>query len=264
MFVEAVVFLGAILGILLVVSSFAFHVITRKDNPANVDVEQVVDNVADEALEEINKTAKLVLDELNEKYNALLFVYQLMDDKQKSLENPNLAGSVSDELDLTDTSSVAELAKEIDLPDITELADIANNARLADISIKSFEKEVATTEETTVDSDLDFFQLEEKLEQLAEDSNFTEPKTEQVFDEPVLAKLNEEELKELLNPVPPPVIAPHVPQPPPIQPDPTPVIHPKHAMIKELQQQGLSLSEIARRLDMGQGEIQLIIGLGGR
>jgi len=228
LFVEAVVFLGAILGILLIVSSFAFHIITRKDNPANVDIEQLVDNVADEALEEINKTAKLVLDELNEKYNALLFVYQLMDDKQKELENPE------------------------------------NAERLATLLSQINQTEPATepTEPTgldiTIDNDLDFFQLEEKLSELSEESDLiTELATTLKSEpEPELKPESESEQKSEQKT--------EYEKPAPYSPPQAVVIHPKHAVIKELQAQGLSLSDIARHLDMGQGEIQLIIGLGGR
>jgi hypothetical protein len=90
LFVEAVVFLSAIIGVLLALSVFIFHMITRRPEESGDSAEKAeraMDAVVDEALDEINKTAKLVLDELNEKYNALLFVYQLMDDKHKELED---------------------------------------------------------------------------------------------------------------------------------------------------------------------------------
>jgi len=88
-FVEAVVFLAAIIGVLLAISAFIFHLITYKPDAesVNIDTERVLDAVADTAMEEIHKTSKLILDELDEKYKALLFVYQLMDDKKKEFED---------------------------------------------------------------------------------------------------------------------------------------------------------------------------------
>ena len=179
MFVEAVVFLSAIIGILLALSAFIFHMITRGKGES--DVEGAVDAVTDAALEEINKTSQLVLDELNEKYNALLFVYQLMDDKKRELKifddaSENERVEVAN-TDLTDTEAAKAVAIEDEPPEL-------------DISIGD-ELEIVYPPEG----------------------------------------LNS---------------------------------HPKYGPIRELLDDGLGISEIARKLNMGQGEIQLIIGLSGR
>lgn len=102
MFVEAVVLLAAIIGILLALSTFVFHMITRKDETeTDENIEKMVDAAVDVALEEVMRTSQLVLDELNEKYKALLFMYQLMDDKHKELEDKAVESvySISPEVD---------------------------------------------------------------------------------------------------------------------------------------------------------------------
>ena len=196
MFVEAVVFLAAIIGVLLSLSAFIFHMITRKPEDETDEKDEqalalTLDAVTDAALEEINKTAQLVLDELNEKYNALLFVYQLIDDKHKALEASDGA--------TTGPSMGLELGLGLGL-------DVSVDDGLELAPTKIIEENIAG------------------------------------------ADLRQE-----------------------IKPEPEPSIekraifaHHKYSVIKEMQDEGLPISEIARRLNMGQGEIQLIIGLSGR
>ena len=45
-----------------------------------------IDEVADKALQEINTTAQLALDELNEKYQEMIFLYNLLDEKIQRAE----------------------------------------------------------------------------------------------------------------------------------------------------------------------------------
>lgn len=192
--VEAVVFLSAIMGLLLSVSVFLFHVLTRKsDMEDDIDaVTNAIDKAANEAVLEVNRTSQLALEELNDKLNemnrqhqALLFLYQLMDDKKKDIDSlPNLP---------KDAAFLEELAKAMGtISTVTEesaleLAGVGDTVKVAD-------DEVSST-------------------------------------------------KQLLQ------------------------THPRYAQItqiKEMQMQGLSVAEIARQLDMGQGEISFLINLGGR
>jgi predicted transcriptional regulator len=115
-FVEAVVFLSAVVGIILAVGSFLFHAITRKTQIDDLDgkVEVIVDRAVDMALEEFNKTSQMVMDELNEKYKALLFVYQLMDDKQKELEGEKSENSVEGSGDKSAGGPVAKPPTSLD------------------------------------------------------------------------------------------------------------------------------------------------------
>ena len=86
MFVDAVVFLSAIIGVLLAIVAFVLHLVTRKaDNRSSL----AVDQAANAALMEINRTSQLVLDELNTKHQELLFLYQLLDEKKKDIDAGN-------------------------------------------------------------------------------------------------------------------------------------------------------------------------------
>ena len=53
--------------------------------PAEEDAVGRIDAAADAALDEINKTARLILDEIQEKYQAMLFLYNLLEEKKKEI-----------------------------------------------------------------------------------------------------------------------------------------------------------------------------------
>ena len=238
MFVEAVIFLSVIIGVLLALSSFVFHILTRehhKPGEWREEIEGAVDAVCDAALDEINKTSKLVLDELDEKYKALLFVYQLMDDKEKALTGGDL-----------------EAANEVQ----AEAGHVGADLRDIDISIGD--------ELDVVPVDLEAAAIRELLSKESLDEEF--PVEESLLegpqvDEPQVdgLQVNELQVNELLTGLPlSEKLAAEVPAVPRI------AFHPKYAAIKELMDGGLGIAEIARRLDMGQGEVQLIIGFSGR
>ena len=214
MFIEAVVFLSAIIGVLLALSAFVFHLITRSKSPLGAqEVEEALDAVTDLALEEINRTSKLVMDELEEKYKALLFVYQLIDDKQKELEAGKEESALERAADIL-TNQLNEL--DISIGDDLEV----NPVSVEDVEVS--EKDMDVSEED-IDETLglaDFIGLDEAVV-------------------PADTKVNESSLPRI-------------------------AAHPKFEAIKELQDIGLGIAEIARRLDMGQGEVQLILGLSGR
>ena len=112
--IEAVVFLSAIIGLLLAVGVFIFHALTRgKDSANEIEViSDAIDQVANEAVQEVNRTSKLALAEVNDKleemnkqHQSLLFLYQLMDDKQKDISAlPDLPN---------DSAFLEEVAKKI-------------------------------------------------------------------------------------------------------------------------------------------------------
>ena len=124
MFVEAIVLLSAIIGGLLTLSIFIFHMTTRATEGRRENVRQIVDNVTDAALDEINRLSRLILDELDEKHNSLLFMYQLMDDKKKELESINTRLDTETEVD---TSFIHQGAKEIPSPKIVQNLGINRN-----------------------------------------------------------------------------------------------------------------------------------------
>ena len=59
--------------------------LNRKDSIIISRVLEDLDAASDTSLSEINKMGALVLKEIDEKYQALLFLYNLMEDKQKEL-----------------------------------------------------------------------------------------------------------------------------------------------------------------------------------
>ncbi|MCL2216058.1 MAG: DUF6115 domain-containing protein [Defluviitaleaceae bacterium] len=62
----------------------------EKNHRDSIDIEKRIadlDTTLDASLSEINKMGTLVLKEIDEKYQAILFMYNLMQDKQKELTN---------------------------------------------------------------------------------------------------------------------------------------------------------------------------------
>ena len=250
MFVEAVVFLAAIIGILLALGAFIFHTIThRSETELNSEkIEEMVDTVCDAALEEINKTAQLVMDELSEKYKALLFVYQLMDDKQKNLEGD----AAKEALNIPLSGWQDEMAGKV-----SGLAEIFAGSATATSDAMSLD--------ISVGDELDVIPVaENKIEPATQEVSGLEiePVTETKigFGKTLTEALSESELEMLFRK------PDHAEDPDPSEPiiQPRAIVHPKYEEIKEMQCRGLEVSEIARELGMGKGEINLIIGLGGR
>ena len=91
---HTVVFVSVIIGVIMVV--FSFISIMSARNRSTTDTGDMIDTINaalrefdeanDEALHEINSTAKIILDEMDDKYQALLFLYNLMDDKKKEID----------------------------------------------------------------------------------------------------------------------------------------------------------------------------------
>ena len=242
-FVEAVVFLSAIVGIILAISSFIFHAITRKVDVGDLDekVAILVDRAADMALEEFNKTSQIVMDELNEKYKALLFVYQLMDDKQKELddtksETKSEEAPVAKPPDSLDSAISTGFGLDIKIDDDLDVQEILLSPS-------------EVVEEDIVEGDFDTFDVAIIEEALAE-----EVPTEIVLEVP-----NEDAREVRYEEIPMEVV-----EFPPVIQHRNAFSHPKYPEIKELLDQGYSVADTARRLGVGTGEIQLIIGLSGR
>ena len=227
MFVEAVVFLAAIVGVLLALSAFVFHMITRQPEEEPEKVEQAVDAAADAALEEITKTAQSVLDELNEKYNALLFVYQLMDDKKKEIDGGEHAGG-----ELAGDKESGALAASLDLLSTELDISVGDELELYPLAYSDIEGLEAGTGGANSSAKMPDTSVAELAMAAIEGIN---PSDETV----AFGTINPAEAQKL-------------------------IAHPRFDEIKELQDEGLSLPEIARNLDMGQGEVSLIIGLSGR
>jgi len=225
-FVEAVVFLTAIVGVLLALSSFVFHMITRKPEEEKEAAEQRIDAAIDTALEEITRTSQLVLDELDEKYKALLFVYQLMDDKKKELE-----GDKKVEETAADGDEAAFLGS-LDISVGDELF-AGDSWQVPDEDMASFIRGLGDSEEVGEAG-------ETETVAAAEEAAVAAVEAAPVFE----AEPEVEELVPFL--IPRKVMA-----------------HPRFGEIKALRDEGMALADIARRLNMGKGEVQLIIGLSG-
>ena len=235
MFVEAVVFLSAIVGVLLALSAFVFHMITRKPEEEPEKVEQAVDDAADAALEEITKTSRLILDELNEKYNALLFVYQLMDDKKKEIDDEDPPVSADAEPELITTELDISIGDELEHFPLEGLTD---------------------TDYIEYTNDFVYNDTDEILND--NNDNIEEHFEEHLIkDEQIEMKLVvPEDINTIMAEAIPEIASPVETY--------KPIVHPRFDEIKELQGKGLTLPEIARQLGMGQGEVDLIIGLSGR
>jgi DNA-directed RNA polymerase specialized sigma24 family protein len=89
---ETIAWISIILGFLLVtVFSLAGMLITRRREQKNnndrdtADQLRKIDEAADAALNELNKTAGLVLEEINEKYQSMLFLHTLLEEKKKEI-----------------------------------------------------------------------------------------------------------------------------------------------------------------------------------
>lgn len=270
MFVEAVVFLSAIIGVLLALSAFIFHMITR--DKGKFDIEGSVDAVTDAALEEINKTSQLIMDELNEKYNALLFVYQLMDDKKKEIEkNTPVAAAETEET--LDRKMVAEHDVEEEKYDGLEL-DISIGDELEVIPIEPLSEEPLMAEPLPEES-VPIKPL--PIESLSVETSPEKPLQEELsLEEPLVTELSPAELL-LTEPLPLEPLSPktNLPEPLPIDSiapqkaeSTTPKkealkigSHPRYGPVKKLLDEGMEMGDIARQLNMGKGEVQLIIGL---
>lgn len=259
MFVEAVVFLAAIVGILLAISSMFLNALTRKADKE--EIESVVDAVTDIALEEINKTSQLIVDELDEKYKALLFVYQLMDDKQKSIndganvdldtEQVMSAEEGQEQEDKKEEEHEEKISIDISIDDDIDVLPVASVT--VEELIKEFEQgqyeevesdyEVDEEPNEEIDKEIDEFENIGKIEKLIESEDIN------IFKELIgIEKIEEVEEIQEIEEVKPSVIS----------------AHPKFDAIKKLQAEGASVEDIARQLGIGQGEIRLIIGLSGR
>jgi uncharacterized membrane-anchored protein YhcB (DUF1043 family) len=88
---ETVAWISIIIGFVIVIafSMAAMFLMRRReqDAPKAVDYEEAVrkvDAAADAALTELNKTAELVLKDIDEKYQTLLFLYELTEEKLKA------------------------------------------------------------------------------------------------------------------------------------------------------------------------------------
>ena len=246
MFVEAVVFLSAIIGCLLALSAFVFHMITRQNQLGSENPEKLFDAVVDEALEEINRTSQLVLDELNEKYKALLFMYQLMDDKQKAIDEVGHTVIIENPMAIaSQVNPTAEMVAEN--PEIKAERDSAINPEIkaernsvVNHEVKAehdsaVNPEAKSEQDSTVDYDFAEWLNTKQTDNLLDDKEIQDLMTDES------STRENENVKQNKRPV-----------------------HPRFDEINELKSQGLSVAEIAKRLGMGQGEISLIIGLSGR
>lgn len=131
---DALVWISIIIGLSVVTLFTLFaNVIMRfrerrrtdGDETAGAAIERI-DRAADAALDEINKTSRLALDELNEKYQAISFLYSLLEEKKKELAA--LAGMDSAEIARQAKNGGAEIpqAKNFRAPQKSKKAPAAN------------------------------------------------------------------------------------------------------------------------------------------
>jgi hypothetical protein len=87
-----VAFVSIVIGFVVVTAfSLAGMLITRRREQDGGQSREIAEKVAkideasDAALAEINKTAVIVTEEINEKYQSMLFLYNLLEDKKKEI-----------------------------------------------------------------------------------------------------------------------------------------------------------------------------------
>jgi uncharacterized membrane-anchored protein YhcB (DUF1043 family) len=91
---ETIAWISIIIGFVVVItfSMAAMFLMRRREQnaPQSVDYAEAVkrvDAVADAALDELNKTADLILKDIDEKYQTLLFLYELTEDKLQAVSS---------------------------------------------------------------------------------------------------------------------------------------------------------------------------------
>jgi hypothetical protein len=201
--------------------------ITRKDKTeTDENIEKMVDAAVDVALEEVMRTSQLVLDELNEKYKALLFMYQLMDDKHKELEDKAVE---------VEAASSEQVFSEEVIPEevIEQFHEPPAEIEVTLEEAEAFLEEVIPEEEKGSWLDRMINEQDLNISDIIEES-----KTEMQ----ALGIIHEK-------PKPPPKVL---------------SAHPRYEDIRALYEIGFSIPEIAKELNMGSGEVRLIIGLSGR
>ena len=169
----------------------------RQDSKGIDDAVARMDAALDAALVEINKIGSLVKKEIDEKYQAMLFLYDLVDDKKKEIEE-------------LDTSEV----------DATVLAEYLEN-HVSELKLMQ-EKMGEMSDLDASDGGLDML-----LGRNSEDVDEGLDSAGEEWKRPVFA-------------------------------------NPKHEKIWDMHQSGKSISEIAKELRMGKGEVKLILNLAGR
>jgi hypothetical protein len=214
---EMIVILVLVVVLCVVSVSFIMAIIWMRKHEQDRD--QVIqtaealaqlDEALDSALVELNRVGNLVQKEIGEKYQAMLFLYNLLEDKQK--EKPE------------GTAGVEVVLPERIRDDLNKIDMAAINKVEIDAAIAGVDAAVTGTADTD-----------------------TAPSPVPVVEPEAV-------------PVEPPA-----PEIPPAKPKPRrKAINPKHEKILELSTQGKSITDIAKELGIGQGEIKLIIEMAGK
>jgi hypothetical protein len=183
-----------IVGFLVVTvfSVAAMLVMRRREKELEISKEVVrnvdeIDTALDSALTEINKLGALIQTEIDEKYKSTLFLYKLVEDKQK------------------------EIAESSDGEVISEM--MAQYIETHGEKLRSMAGAIVLPE------DLQQNLAEDEEDDASEDKDETLPQKEPKF------------------------------------------TNPKHKQIWEKRESGQAVSDIAKELDMGQGEVKLILDL---
>jgi len=203
---------------------------------------------ADEAVHMLGDMSKNVFKEFDSKYQELLFLYNLVDEKQKTLTTT----------DGTQTAPTVQKPKQkaakVTKPATTQTIDVLVTDSAPEIMQAPLDdlKDTATKPESATEITQDVVAVDEgpkpankaaakkaskaaakaapkKIDLVVDDNAGGEPSQTQASDSQANQGIN-----------------------------------PKFAHVLELSQQGKSVEEIAKELNMGKGEIMLILNLGGR
>ena len=198
----------------------------------SADALATLDDALDDALKELNKVGNLVQKEISEKYQAMLFLYNLLEEKQKA------------QIILPENIK-ADLAKAETAAAVKPVVEIINKPQPPKkmLTVESIKNESAI--ESSLQEKQDVYVIEPEV-----------VKPEPIVTEPDLVPVVDAE----------PVAAPEKKKKAPpkktVEAKPAPrkrTANPKHEKVKEMDEKGLSVADIAKELGIGQGEIRLIL-----
>ncbi|MCL2189911.1 MAG: helix-turn-helix domain-containing protein [Defluviitaleaceae bacterium] len=212
-----------------------------------------LDEALDDALKELNKVGNLVQKEIGEKYQAMLFLYNLLEEKQKSqvvLPEKIAADIARAEAEVTAAEVVPARAVTPAVPSVEVSAPTVVEVPAMDEPV--FPPEEADDFEDETDNAGEVFEEEvpeaEVLDMLA-------PAPSTAKEKKAAAKKKSASKKSKEVPAPAPAIqsAPR-----------KRASNPKHTRVRELNEQGMSIADIAKELGIGKGEITLILEMSGK
>ncbi|MCL2605034.1 MAG: hypothetical protein FWD90_11205 [Defluviitaleaceae bacterium] len=199
----------------------------------SADALATLDDALDEALKELNKIGNLVQKEISEKYQAMLFLYNLLEEKQKA--QFILPENIKADLAKVEASAKTEVSAKTE--EITPPAEPEAEPVIELPAVKGISTDETLTNEAIVNESV----IEAAL-QIQPEADPAPPKPVKKKT-PAAKKQTVKSIQEVAA-----VPAPR-----------KRTANPKHEKVRELEEKGVSVADIAKELGIGQGEIRLIL-----